>query len=149
MDCGYGYNGMINGCNGAAPHGELDIVRYVDVDNYLQVTRRGWPPRSRTWPARPRTRTSKLWAPAPPPTPSSSKVRKQQIYQYQHTSRYVVHNTAGASITGGYWTEQGGEDLLKKLVAEHGAVMTGVAAAGPFSEYKVSCDWSRPRSADP
>ena len=28
VDCGYGYNGMINGCNGAAPHGELDIVRY-------------------------------------------------------------------------------------------------------------------------
>ena len=57
-------------------------------------------------------------------------------------------SAAGASITGGYWTEQGGEDLLKKLVAEHGAVMTGVAAAGPFSAYKVSCDWSRHRSAD-
>ena len=77
------------------------------------------------------------------------KIADLSVTRQVDITRYVLHNTAGASITGGYWTQQGGEDLLKKLVAEHGAVMTGVAAAGPFSEYKVSCDWSRPRSADP
>ena len=52
-------------------------------------------------------------------------------------SKVVEYNTylLGASLSG-YWTGQGTEDLLKKLVAENGAVMTGVAAAGPFSNYK-------------
>ena len=47
----------------------------------------------------------------------------------------LKNNILGAFLTG-YWTGDGTEDLLKKLVAENGAVMTGVAAAGPFSQYK-------------
>ena len=42
----------------------------------------------------------------------------------------------GASITGAYWTESGSEDTLKSLVAEHGAVMTGVYVDNSFTEYK-------------
>merc|ERR1712241_1636362 len=42
----------------------------------------------------------------------------------------------GVSTSGAYWTEAGDEETLKKLVAAHGAVVTGVAAAGPFSQYK-------------
>ena len=42
----------------------------------------------------------------------------------------------GASVTGAYWTESGTEDTLKALVAEHGAVMTGVYVDNAFMEYK-------------
>merc|ERR1711936_1293455 len=42
----------------------------------------------------------------------------------------------GVDTSGAYWTESGDEATLKKLVAQHGAVVTGVAAAGPFSQYK-------------
>merc|ERR1719411_1487038 len=42
----------------------------------------------------------------------------------------------GVSTSGAYWTESGDEATLKKLVATHGAVVTGVAAAGAFSQYK-------------
>merc|ERR1712119_37067 len=42
----------------------------------------------------------------------------------------------GVDISGAYWTESGDEETLKKLVTKHGAVSTGVAAAGAFSQYK-------------
>jgi len=114
VDCGYGYNGMINGCNGAAPHGYA------------------------------------AWLAAKKPDMAS-----EAAYPYKQAlgtcpSSYTKF-FQGASITGGYWTQQGGEDLLKKLVAEHGAVMTGVAAAGPFSAYKggifAGCTSSSPDHA--
>ena len=41
----------------------------------------------------------------------------------------------GAEVSGSYYTYSGDEDLLKKLVSKHGAVVTSVAAAGPFSSY--------------
>ena len=41
----------------------------------------------------------------------------------------------GAEVTGSYYTYSGDEDLLKKLVSKHGAVVTSVAAAGAFSNY--------------
>ena len=44
------------------------------------------------------------------------------------------YNT-GAKIVGNYYSYSGDEEKLKALVAEHGAVVTGVAAAGPFSNY--------------
>ena len=43
----------------------------------------------------------------------------------------------GAAVTGAYWTETSDEATLQALVANHGAVLTGVAAAGAFSQYKV------------
>ena len=42
----------------------------------------------------------------------------------------------GAYISGGYWTMSGDETLLKKLVAQHGAVLTTVAVHGGFHPYK-------------
>jgi len=42
----------------------------------------------------------------------------------------------GVSTSGAYWTGNGDEETLKKLVVEHGAVLTGVSAAGPFTKYK-------------
>merc|ERR1719245_120791 len=41
----------------------------------------------------------------------------------------------GAKVTGSYFTYNGTEDLMMKLVAKHGAVVTSVAAAGPLSKY--------------
>ena len=42
----------------------------------------------------------------------------------------------GAHLTGGHWTRKGDETLLKKLVAQHGAVVTTVAVHGSFMPYK-------------
>ena len=41
----------------------------------------------------------------------------------------------GAKVTGSYFTYDGDENLLKKLVAENGAVVTSVKAAGEFQSY--------------
>ena len=38
-------------------------------------------------------------------------------------------------MVSSYYSYSGDEDKLKALVAEHGAVVTAVAAAGPFSNY--------------
>ena len=43
---------------------------------------------------------------------------------------------SGAAVTGAYWTSTSDEATLKKLVASHGAVLTGVAAGGAFSQYQ-------------
>ena len=40
------------------------------------------------------------------------------------------------SVNDGYWTTKGSEEMLKKMVAKYGAVITGVVAKGPFSAYK-------------
>ena len=40
------------------------------------------------------------------------------------------------SVNDGYWTTKGSEELLKKMVAKYGAVITGVVAKGPFSAYR-------------
>ena len=42
----------------------------------------------------------------------------------------------GAHLTGGHWTRKGDESLLKKLVSQHGAVVTTVAVHGSFMPYK-------------
>ena len=61
-------------------------------------------------------------------------------------------NVLGASVTGAYWTESGTEDTLKALVAEHGAVMTGVYVDNAFMEYKggiyAGCSSGSPNHAD-
>merc|ERR1712045_551717 len=41
----------------------------------------------------------------------------------------------GASVTTKYWTSNGGENLLKQLVVDHGAVLVGVAVNGAFQQY--------------
>merc|ERR1712061_724406 len=45
-----------------------------------------------------------------------------------------AYNT-GAKVVKSYYTYKGDETKLKALVAEHGAVVTGVNAAGPFGKY--------------
>ena len=40
------------------------------------------------------------------------------------------------SVNDGYWTTKGSEEMLKKLVAKYGAVITGIVANGPFSAYR-------------
>jgi len=42
----------------------------------------------------------------------------------------------GAKISGSYYTYQGDEELMKKLVYEHGAVLAGVMASGPLQSYR-------------
>jgi len=41
----------------------------------------------------------------------------------------------GAKVSGSYYTYEGDEDLMKKLVYENGAVVAAVKAAGPFKGY--------------
>merc|ERR1712107_344116 len=67
-----------------------------------------------------------------------------------HESQYPYLNTSpnlqcpanlpvynqGARISGSYYTYSGDEELMKKLIYEHGAVVAGVKSAGPFQEYK-------------
>ena len=43
---------------------------------------------------------------------------------------------SGVAVNDGYWTMNGNEEMLKKLVAKNGAVITGVVARGPFSGYR-------------
>jgi len=50
-------------------------------------------------------------------------------------SNLPVYNQ-GAKVSGSYYTYRGDEDLMKKLVYEHGAVLAGVKSAGPFGSYK-------------
>jgi len=65
-----------------------------------------------------------------------------------HESTYPYLNTApkltcpttapynrGARVSSSYYTYSGTEEKLKQAVYEHGAVVTTVAAAGPFSSY--------------
>jgi len=41
----------------------------------------------------------------------------------------------GAKVTDSYYTYDGDEETMKKLIAEHGAVGTSVRATGPFEDY--------------
>jgi len=64
---------------------------------------------------------------------------KQYPYKNTHpsltcSSRIPVFNQ-GARVSGSYYTYGGDEELMKKLVYEHGAVVATVKAAGPFSSY--------------
>jgi len=43
----------------------------------------------------------------------------------------------GAKVSGSYHTFRGDEDLLKRLVYEHGAVVACVKSKGPFQSYKT------------
>merc|ERR1719411_2093808 len=68
------------------------------------------------------------------------KLAHESTYPYKATkqscSTTYKQFYQGVDVSGAYWTESGDEETLKKLVATHGAVVTGVAAAGPFSQYK-------------
>merc|ERR1712183_1268189 len=68
------------------------------------------------------------------------KLAHETTYPYKATkgscSTTYKQFYQGVDISGAYWTETGDEETLKKLVAKHGAVSTGVAAAGAFSQYK-------------
>jgi len=70
----------------------------------------------------------------------SPKLAHETTYPYKATQQTCPTTYKqfyqGVSTSGAYWTESGDEATLKKLVAKHGAVVTGVAAAGPFSQYK-------------
>ena len=64
----------------------------------------------------------------------------ESTYPYLNTSPKLTCPTVeaynqGAKVTDAYFTYDGTEDLLAQLVAEHGAAVTSVAAAGEFSRY--------------
>jgi len=63
-------------------------------------------------------------------------------YPYKNTrpsltcsSRIPIYNQ-GARVSGSYYTYGGDEELMKRLVYEHGAVVATVKAAGPFGSYR-------------
>merc|ERR1712055_761121 len=49
-------------------------------------------------------------------------------------SNLPVYNQ-GAKVSGSYYTYNGDEELMKKLIVEHGAVVASVKSKGPFQEY--------------
>merc|ERR1712045_32411 len=72
---------------------------------------------------------------------TSLALTHESTYPYLNTSPKLTcptnlkaYNT-GAKVVSGYYTYSGTEAKLKALVAEHGAVVTAVAAAGPSSKY--------------
>merc|ERR1719242_2156218 len=71
---------------------------------------------------------------------SSLELTHESTYPYLNTDPKLTCPSTepynlGAKLTGSYHTYTGTEDQLKAAVAEHGAVVTSVAAAGPFSNY--------------
>merc|ERR1711936_676413 len=98
VDCAFDGD-LVNGCNGAAPHGYAKWLKEKKPKLAHETT---YPYKA---------------------TKQTCSTSYKQFYQ-------------GVDISGAYWTESGDEETLKKLVATHGAVVTGVAAAGPFSQYK-------------
>jgi len=116
VDCGYGYNDqwgrMLNaGCKGAAAWG------------YAQ------------------------WLVEKKPNLSSEKLYPYTDYNNNawNTAGGIDAKTCpatyksysqGAVITGGYWTQNGDEETLKRLVVENGAVLTTILAHGGFHNYK-------------
>jgi len=65
----------------------------------------------------------------------------EATYPYLNTSPKLTcpagldHYNQGAKVTGSYYTYAGDEETLKTLVAKNGAVVTSVAASGPFMAY--------------
>jgi len=71
---------------------------------------------------------------------SSLGLTHESSYPYLNTApKLTCPNTVpynrGARVVSSYYTYSGTEEKLKAAVAEHGAVVTTVAAAGPFSNY--------------
>ena len=55
----------------------------------------------------------------------------------------------GAAVTGSYKTYEGTEELMKKVVYEHGAVVGSVVAKGPFQQYSKGIFAGCPKSNAP
>jgi len=66
----------------------------------------------------------------------------EKQYPYKNTQPSLVCRNSipvfnqGAVVSGSYYTYGGDEELMKRLVYEHGAVVATVKAAGPFSSYR-------------
>jgi len=93
------------GCDGAAPHAYL---KWAAKKNPLRNQGSGFPHEN----MRPYANTE----------PSYGSMTQQTYNQ-------------GAKITDVYYKYDSDEDLLQKMVAENGAVVTGVSAYGPFQQY--------------
>jgi len=117
VDCAYDYrdswnNKLANGCKGAAGHGYAKWL--VDTKPKLSSEK-----------AYPYTDYNNVaWN-----SPSVSSDPKTCPATYKSFSQ-------GAVITGGYWTDKGDEETLKRLVVENGAVLTLIKAHGGFHNYK-------------
>ena len=55
--------------------------------------------------------------------------------KYKCPKSLTVANT-GARVAKAYYTYNGTEELMRKLVLKHGAVLATVTASGPLSQYK-------------
>jgi len=70
------------------------------------------------------------------------RLASERQYPYRNTNPRLtcpanmpVFNQ-GARITNSYYTYRGDENLMKKLVYQHGAVVAGVKSEGPFGRYR-------------
>ena len=70
------------------------------------------------------------------PVARTRSLIKVSFLHHLHFLPSQSSSSAGAHITGGHWTWKGDETLLKKLVAQHGAVIATVAVHGAFMPYK-------------
>merc|ERR1719193_110120 len=80
------------------------------------------------------------------------RLAHESQYPYKNTNpslscpaRMPVYNQ-GVRISDSYYTYRGDEDLMKKLVFQHGAVVASVKSNGPFQQYKGGVFAGCPRS---
>ena len=120
VDCGFGHEADADnkGCKGAWPHG---YVKWMLNKKQNLASEADYPYKEVR------------------ETCQSSKKYNQGLIDSNDASSStylfaMLHQ--GAHLTGGHWTRKGDESLLKKLVAQHGAVVTTVAVHGSFMPYK-------------
>ena len=114
IDCGYGENGAA-GCEGAGLSSYLKLIKNTD----LELTHEN------TYPYL--NRNPKLTCPTVEPYFQGAKVLGLMYCNVTENVKWQVINS--------YYTFNGNEEVLKKLVATFGAVMSTVASSGPFQYY--------------
>ena len=114
LDCGYGKNGA-NGCDGAPLSSYLKLIKNSD----LELTHEN------TYPYL--NQNPKLTCPTVEPYFQGAKASCNLFSKIIVDIDYQVINS--------YYTYNGNEEVLKKLVATFGAVVSTVASSGPFQYY--------------
>ena len=116
VDCGYNRTNVAYGCDGAALNAYVKWFQQKNPDLAKETD----------YPYKAERDTCQDY-------PAFSQGNNQdQGWSVCTFSKIMI---PGVSISGGWWTYSGDEDLLQKLVYEYGAVITSLAAAGPWSQY--------------
>jgi len=109
LDCGFNRTNIAWGCEGAALE---SYVKWFQQKNPELANEKGYP-----------------YTSGSTGTPTKDTHSDDTCQQYDPYFQ-------GVSLTGGYWTRDADEDTMRKLVYEHGAVITSIDASQPWSQYK-------------